>query len=42
MGEMSYIPQEQMRGSVWGLLLGLMAELDQGDAGIRERLGRDS
>lgn len=42
MGEMSYIPQEQIRGSPWGLVLGLMAEPDQGGEGSRERLGRDS
>lgn len=42
MGEMSYIPQVKMRGSLWDLLLGLMAELEQGGGGIRKGLGRDS
>lgn len=42
MGEMSYIPQAKMRGSLWDLLLGLMAELEQGGGGIRKGLGRDS
>lgn len=42
MGEMSLIPQEQTRGSLWVLLLGLMAEPAQGGGGIRKRLGRDS
>lgn len=39
MGEMSYIPQEQKRGSLWGLLLGLMAEPDQEGEGHQGRAG---